>query len=386
MTCGIYQIRNLTTGKKYVGSSKNFEKRRQDHWRALRKGKHKNPHLQNAWNMYGESDFEFVVLEECLPEERLNREQECLDTRDYEYNISQKADSPRKEKLSDEHRKKLSIAHMGHRRTKESREKQSITMVGRIVSEETRRKISATNTGKKAIAPMSEETRRKISEGNRGKHTITDEQKRKMGHARTAYFDRMRIEKEAEINELIIIRQRQKGDRARRKAERASRPRKGWHHNEETRAKIRKARIGQVMPKGRHPSEESRKKMSVAKIGNTNALGHILTKEARERLSIASTGKSPSAETRRKISESNMGRSMTEDNRLKLLEANTGKHRSEETKEKLRIANTGKKHSPESIEKMKGKVPSEETRKKLRDAMKRRLEKKGNETQFKSIS
>jgi group I intron endonuclease len=55
--CGIYVIRNVRTGSAYVGQSKNMRKRIADHLNLLRSGRHRNPHLQNAWNLYGEDSF-----------------------------------------------------------------------------------------------------------------------------------------------------------------------------------------------------------------------------------------------------------------------------------------------------------------------------------------
>jgi GIY-YIG catalytic domain len=60
---GIYQIRCLPTGKIYVGSTVDFFERWSRHRRILRRGKHRNSALQNAWNKYGEDSFEFIVVE-----------------------------------------------------------------------------------------------------------------------------------------------------------------------------------------------------------------------------------------------------------------------------------------------------------------------------------
>lgn len=61
---GIYAITHIASGKVYVGSSANIQKRWSQHRGDLRKGRHKNPHLQAAWSLYGETAFEFTVLEE----------------------------------------------------------------------------------------------------------------------------------------------------------------------------------------------------------------------------------------------------------------------------------------------------------------------------------
>lgn len=78
MTCGVYQFLNIVNGWKYVGSSVSVEKRCASHLEELRAGKHINRHLQNAWTKYGAEAFEWSILEECKPDELLEREQSYL--------------------------------------------------------------------------------------------------------------------------------------------------------------------------------------------------------------------------------------------------------------------------------------------------------------------
>lgn len=61
--CGVYQILNLVNGKRYIGISKDCELRWQQHKNDLVKNKHKNVHLQRAWNTYGELNFEFSIID-----------------------------------------------------------------------------------------------------------------------------------------------------------------------------------------------------------------------------------------------------------------------------------------------------------------------------------
>ena len=63
MNSGIYKIRNLVNGKCYVGSTKSFTKRKQDHFRLLKKGTHWNVKLQRAFDKYGISAFVFEICE-----------------------------------------------------------------------------------------------------------------------------------------------------------------------------------------------------------------------------------------------------------------------------------------------------------------------------------
>jgi group I intron endonuclease len=61
---GIYTITNQIDNKIYVGYATNFRKRKGDHLSSLRKNKHKNIHLQRAFNRDGESNFKIELLEE----------------------------------------------------------------------------------------------------------------------------------------------------------------------------------------------------------------------------------------------------------------------------------------------------------------------------------
>ena len=67
---GIYIILNKINNKYQVGSSVKLNNRNGQHWSLLRCNKHGNPKLQNAWNKYGEENFEFHVVE--LVNKKLN--------------------------------------------------------------------------------------------------------------------------------------------------------------------------------------------------------------------------------------------------------------------------------------------------------------------------
>ena len=76
----IYKIRNVVNGKFYVGSTVDSRVRFQTHRRNLKKGKHQSPHMQAAWNKYGEDCFKFEVVEVVESSENLLvAEQKWLD-------------------------------------------------------------------------------------------------------------------------------------------------------------------------------------------------------------------------------------------------------------------------------------------------------------------
>lgn len=87
MITGVYQIRNVINGKIYLGStSRRFSQRKAEHFKNLRKGLHKNRHLQNAWNKYGSKNFVFEIIEVCDKEKCVEREQHYLCTLHPQYN------------------------------------------------------------------------------------------------------------------------------------------------------------------------------------------------------------------------------------------------------------------------------------------------------------
>lgn len=69
MTCGIYCITHVATGRRYVGQSRNIERRWQDHLY-----KRTETHISRAISLYGKVAFELRVLEECALEQLDQRE------------------------------------------------------------------------------------------------------------------------------------------------------------------------------------------------------------------------------------------------------------------------------------------------------------------------
>lgn len=108
---GIYAIEHTASGKRYVGSAQNLDRRLKKHIYHLNKGTHHSIKLQAAWNKYGVDAFVLVVILKCPIHELLAREQEeldILDTVECGYNISKFADAPmRGRKMSEATRQKM---------------------------------------------------------------------------------------------------------------------------------------------------------------------------------------------------------------------------------------------------------------------------------------
>jgi group I intron endonuclease len=161
--CGVYAIVNKVNSKRYVGSSHNIEVRWRQHRNRLRCGKHVNCHLQMAWNKYGESNFEFIVLLECEPDELIEIEQCHMDNLLPEYNLLPFAIGVIGYKYSPETCAKLSAIRKGkpgHPNTQETKDKISAKLMGHPVSKETIEKWASKQRGIK----QSEERKQTTSE------------------------------------------------------------------------------------------------------------------------------------------------------------------------------------------------------------------------------
>lgn len=181
---GIYRIINKIDGKYYVGSSKNIQKRWDEHRRVLRLNKHPNDFLQNAWNKHGESNFEFQIIELVKSEELLLVEQKYLDIVKVEskmsYNLNYDA---RGGKLSEYSKQKISKANTGRKVTEEIRLKLSEVHKGIKLTAAAKLKLHIFNKGKK----LSEDHKRKIGLANKGKK-YSNEIRKKLSDSRIGLY------------------------------------------------------------------------------------------------------------------------------------------------------------------------------------------------------
>jgi group I intron endonuclease len=114
--CGLYKIVNRITGQCYVGQSQRVKKRLKEHFRLLRWNKHTNPHLQNAYNKYGQDAFYGAVEVECKDLSELDMLEESFLQGDawFEeptvYNIADFAKAPMRGKThSEDARKRIRL-------------------------------------------------------------------------------------------------------------------------------------------------------------------------------------------------------------------------------------------------------------------------------------
>lgn len=183
MKSGIYKILNLINSKFYIGSAANILVRWQQHRNNLKYNKHKNQHLQAAWNLYNKINFKFIIIEECSIINLIEREQYWLDLtkcydREVGYNINIKANSMLGFKHSnetkfkfknriytDQQKANMSAGQKGKKYSEETKLKLSKVRKGRIVSEKVKAQVSLVHKGK----IISEETRALISAANIGR-------------------------------------------------------------------------------------------------------------------------------------------------------------------------------------------------------------------------
>ena len=186
---GIYKIECLVNGKVYIGQSIDLDSRLNGH----RTGEH-NDCLREDMKKYGLENFIFDILEEVARERLTEREQFFMDfyeSLNPEKGYNKRAADPARP-LSEEHRRKISEAMKGKKKSPEHIEKVRQSCLGRKhkpdrdysklkypKSEEHKRRLSESEKGK-LVSP---ETRKKMSEAHRGK-PLSEETRRKISKTR----------------------------------------------------------------------------------------------------------------------------------------------------------------------------------------------------------
>jgi len=220
---GVYAIWSVINNTFYIGSSLNIKNRIYNHYYSLNINKHKNKHLQNAWNKYGENCFTWLILEFTSKDNLIEREQYWIDNFNKYlriYNIQLIADSPIGRKMSEEQKEKLRIFRSGKKHTEESKKKMSVmrsgeknVMYGKHHTEESKKKISIIQKiknigsgnpfyGKK----HSEETKEKISKSNKGRSKLSLEDREKIKNLKSQKVKNKEIIKMFNIGKTTLSR------------------------------------------------------------------------------------------------------------------------------------------------------------------------------------
>jgi group I intron endonuclease len=162
---GIYEIKNILNGKRYIGQAKNLRKRKSQHFAKLKRNEHGNQHLQNSFNKYGIENFVFNIILYCELSELTYYEQSVMDVLHPEYNKRPACDSNLGIKQTDETKRKMSKAQKGRKHSEEAIKKMSESKMGHYVSDETIIKLIGSHLGK----IPSKETRDKMGIISQGK-------------------------------------------------------------------------------------------------------------------------------------------------------------------------------------------------------------------------
>lgn len=164
MKSGIYVILNTVSGKMYVGSAVDLNKRWRTHKSHLNNDAHCNPYLQSAWNKYGSDSFQCIFVEFVLDTNKLvSIEQLWINAfnsanREIGYNIKPNAGSNLGFKPSKETLEKLSSIRKGKKRSDEFKLLISNSWKTRTVSEQAKLNMSVAHKGHK----HSEKTKAKM--------------------------------------------------------------------------------------------------------------------------------------------------------------------------------------------------------------------------------
>ena len=116
---GIYKITSIIDGKTYIGSTESFNVRKSHHFSDLKLNKHYNKHLQRHYNKYGKESLVFEIIEKCIIDELISREQYYIDSLKPVFNGRKVAEANRGHVFSKEVRQNMSEAQRKWREGKD---------------------------------------------------------------------------------------------------------------------------------------------------------------------------------------------------------------------------------------------------------------------------
>ena len=158
---GIYLIENKSNGKVYIGqTATKFYKRFLHHCWKLRNNSHDNKTLQEDYNTFGESEFQFKVVE------ILDRTSDKFDTLEIKYIEEYKTRCGVYNIQKGGKKSGMTGVAMSESTKKKIGDKNKINMTGRKASEETKKKMSESRKGlvRKNLCKLSDELAYNIKE------------------------------------------------------------------------------------------------------------------------------------------------------------------------------------------------------------------------------
>jgi len=188
---GVYKISNILSCKYYIGYSTNIKKRFQVHLSKLKNNCHDNIFLQRAYNLDGEDNFKYEIINICETEEEA-KEIELqyltnLSIRNILYNLNYNNSGgdlityhPDKEKIREKilksHAETLSKMTIEERRQKYGKFGEKNGMYGKTHKEEVKKNNSIIKKGNTNFEGRkhTEETKQKLSEIRKNKYTGED--------------------------------------------------------------------------------------------------------------------------------------------------------------------------------------------------------------------
>lgn len=189
MNCGIYRITNTITNKSYIGSSADITGRWYHHKTTLKYNKHHSIRLQRSYNIHGEDNFKYEIIEECDKDDLLIREQYYIDLLDGYKNGYNSTPYPGKNNLGMKHsdetkeiireKSKGNKNMLGKKHTDETKEKIRLKLKDKPLSEETKKRMSESGKGR----ITSDETKLKLHNAHSGK-VLSEEHKHKLSLAK----------------------------------------------------------------------------------------------------------------------------------------------------------------------------------------------------------
>jgi group I intron endonuclease len=171
MKTGIYQIRHLASGKRYIGSAaglRGIDGRWAAHKSLLKSREHHSVHLQRAWNKYGSDAFVFEVLLYCEAKDCLFYEQIALDCYKPEYNICNIAGNTLGRSMSKIAKLRMRKSHLGKKHSDATKNKMSVAQIGN------KNCAGEKNGGSKLTAEKVVEIRLRLTNGEKPRSLARD--------------------------------------------------------------------------------------------------------------------------------------------------------------------------------------------------------------------